>query len=69
MSDFDMKYRVLAEPLQEVRLGVAFDRDDTRGLDQKLSETLEQMRQDGTIREIAGKYLQNADSYLGDENE
>lgn len=69
MSDFDMKYRVLAEPLQEVHLGVAFDRDDTRGLDQKLSETLEQMRQDGTIREIAGKYLQNADSYLGDENE
>lgn len=69
MVDFDMKYRILPEPLLTVRLGVAFDREDMRGLDESLSETLRQMRQDGTVREIVGKYLQNADRYLGDENE
>lgn len=69
MTDFDMKYRILAQPLQVVHLGVAFDHDDTRGLDQKLSETLKQMQQDGSVKAIVGKYLQNADSYLGDEDE
>ncbi len=69
MTDFDMKYRILPEPLLTVQLGVAFDLEDTRGLDEKLSETLKQMRQDGTVKEIVGKYLQDADRYLGDENE
>ena len=69
MADFDMKYRILEEPLQEVHLGVAFDLHDERGLDKKLDETLKQMRQDGTIKAIVSKYLQNAESYLGDEND
>lgn len=69
MADFDMKYRILPEPLLTVQLGVAFDREDTRGLDEKLSETIRQMRRDGTVKEIVEKYLQNADRYLGDENE
>ena len=69
MADFDMKYRILEEPLQEVHLGVAFDLHDERGLDKKLDETLKQMRQDGTMKAIVSKYLQNAESYLGDEND
>ena len=68
MADFDMKYRILKEPLQEVHIGVAFDLHDERGLDKKLDETLKQMRQDGTIKTIVSKYLQDAESYLGDEN-
>lgn len=69
MADFDMKYRILEEPLQEVHLGVAFDLHDERGLDKKLDETLKQMREDGSMETIVSKYLRDAESYLGDENE
>lgn len=66
MKDFDMEYRILEKPLLTVNLGVAFDRDDDRGLDEKLSETLQQMQSDGTIKKIISKYLPNAEKYLED---
>ena len=69
MKDFDMKYRILDEPLLTVNLGVAFDRNDDRGLDTELTRTLKEMRSDGTMEEIIGRYLPNADRYLEDENE
>ena len=65
MEETGMEFRVLAEPLLTAGLGVAFDKDDQRGLHEQLDQTLEQMRADGTIREIIGKYLPDADSYLG----
>lgn len=69
MSDFGMEYRILEEPLLTVGLGVAFDLADDRGLDTALSQTLEDMRADGTEKAIIGKYLKNADMYLGDKND
>jgi len=64
MKDYDMEYRILDEPLLTVGLGVAFAKHDDRGLAQKLTETFEEMRQDGTIEKIIRKYLSNADHYL-----
>lgn len=66
MSDFDMEYRILKEPLLTVGLGVAFDKEDNRGLDKKLTKVLEQMKEDGTIKQILGNYLTNVDQYLGE---
>lgn len=64
MADYDMEFRILAEPLMVVGLGVAFAKDDTRGLETQLSATLAQMRADGTSAQIIGRYLDNAESYL-----
>ena len=70
MSDYDLEYRILEEPLQVVGLGVAFSIEDDRGLDQQLSEVFKEMRTDGTEQEIISHYLENADQYLEvDENE
>lgn len=69
MADTGLKFRVLEEPLQSVELGVAFDRKDTRGLHTQLTEVLDEMQKDGTTKEIIGKYLQNAENYLEDDNE
>lgn len=60
-----IEFRILEEPLQTVGLGVAFDKNDRRGLQEQLNQVLEQMRQDGTTAEIIGRYLPDADSYLG----
>lgn len=60
-----IEFRILEEPLQTVGLGVAFDKNDRRGLQEQLNRVLEQMRQDGTAAEIIGRYLPDADSYLG----
>ena len=47
-----------------VGIGVAFAKNDTRGLDEKLNQTLEEMRMDGTSEKIIGKYLENPEKYL-----
>ncbi len=64
MRDYEVEYRILEEPLQNVGLGVAFAREDTRGLDRELNHTLAEMKKDGTLSQIIGKYLENPDSYL-----
>ena len=53
--------QILEEPLLTVGLGVAFSKQDDRGLEQKLSETFEEMRADGTMEEIIGRYLEEND--------
>lgn len=63
-KDFTMNYRVLDEPLVITGVGVAFDKDDERGLDKELQRVLQDMREDGTIRKVAAKYLDDVDSYL-----
>ena len=45
-------------------LGVAFAKDDTRGLDTQLNATLAEMRADGTTAQILAKYLPDPDKYL-----
>ena len=61
MSDYKLDYRILEEPLLTVGVGVAFSKQDDRGLEQKLSETFEEMRADGTMEEIIGRYLEEND--------
>lgn len=71
MKDYGLDYRILEEPLLTVGLGVAFSRNDDRGLDQELSEQFVAMREDGTMEQILGKYLDQPERYLedyGDEN-
>ena len=67
MADTGLKFRILDEPLQAVDLGVAFDKNDTRGLDKELTDTLHEMQKDGTVKEIIGKYLSSPERYLEGE--
>ena len=64
MKDYDAKFRILDEPLMTVGLGVAFAKDDTRGICQKLEQTLADMKEDGTAAKIIGKYLDDPEKYL-----
>lgn len=64
MRDFDAQFRILPEPLLVTGIGVAFSPVDQRGLAQQLDDTLAEMRADGTMKEIVGRYLENPDSYL-----
>lgn len=64
MADYGVEVRILDEPLLTVGLGVAFDRNDQRGLEQALNETLAEMRADGTAEAIIGRYLPDAAAYL-----
>ena len=64
MSDYGLDYRILEEPLLTVGLGVAFAKDDTRGLERQLSEVFEDMRADGTMEQIIGKYLEEPQKYM-----
>lgn len=59
---------ILDKPLLTVGLGVAFSLDDTSGLNEKLSDTLEEMQKDGTSEKIIGKYLAHPSTYLEVEN-
>ena len=68
MKDYNIEFRILDEPLEIVGLGVAFDRNDTRGIEKQLTETLNQMRLDGTEREIISRYLSDPDKYLEVDN-
>lgn len=64
MKDYDVEYRILDEPLMTVGIGAAFSKNDERGICEKLDETLEEMRKDGTSEKIIGKYLDNPEKYL-----
>ena len=64
MKDNAIDFRILEEPLLVTGLGIAFAKNDTRGLDSQLTDTLAQMRTDGTLEQIVGRYLENASQYL-----
>ncbi len=64
MKDYGADFRILPEPLLVTGIGVAFSLADQRGLAQQLDDTLAEMRADGTMKEIVGRYLENPDSYL-----
>ena len=54
----------LGEPLMITGIGVAFAKDDDRGICEQMSQTLEEMRQDGTSLKIIEKYLDDPQKYL-----
>ena len=64
MKDNNAVFRILEEPLLVAGLGVAFAQNDSRGLDHQLNDTFAQMREDGTLERIVGKYLEHASQYL-----
>ena len=64
MKDNSVEFRILEEPLLVTGLGVAFAKNDSRGLDHQLNDTFAQMRTDGTLEQILGKYLEHASQYL-----
>ena len=68
MKDNNAVFRILEEPLLVTGLGVAFAKNDSRGLDLQLNDTFAQMREDGTLSEIVGKYLEQPENYLEVEN-
>lgn len=64
-----LKFRILEEPLQTVGLGVAFDKNNTSGINVELTKVLNDMNADGTTAQIIGKYMQDVDMYLVKPNE
>ena len=64
MQDCNADFRILEEPLLVTGIGVAFALNDTRRLDEKLTETFAAMRADGTMKQIVGKYLPDPEKYL-----
>lgn len=64
MKDYNTSFRILDDAILTTGIGVAFVRNDERGLDEQLSETLDEMRGDGTMEQIVSRYLENAASYL-----
>lgn len=64
MKDYDLEYRILDEPLQTVGIGVAFSLRDDRGLDKKLTTVFQEMKEDGSLEEIIGRYLDNPKKYM-----
>ena len=56
--------RILDESILTTGIGVAFAKNDTRGLSEQLSRVFEEMRADGTTRTIIGRYLSDPDKYL-----
>lgn len=64
MKDYDVQYRILDETLLTVGLGVAFSSRDQQGVAEKLTQTFEEMRLDGTTAKIIGNYLDQPEKYL-----
>lgn len=64
IKDYAADYRVLEESILTAGIGVAFARQDTRGLNEQLSRTFAEMRADGTAEEILSRYLSEPESYL-----
>ena len=64
MKDNSVEFRILEEPLLVTGLGIAFAKNDSRGLDIQLNAVLAQMRTDGTLEQILGKYLEHPSQYL-----
>ena len=63
-KDYDADFRILEEPLMITGIGVAFAKNDNRGICEQMDQTLKEMRQDGTSLEILKKYLDDPEKYL-----
>ena len=64
MKDYDASFRILEDPLMVVGIGVAFAKEDDRGICEQMDQTLEEMRQDGTSLKIIKNYLDDPQKYL-----
>lgn len=64
---YGVTYRILDEPLLEVGLGTAFDINDTRGIDVKLTHAYREMLADGTMERLVSKYFDDPSPFLNVE--
>lgn len=63
-KDYGVAYRILDERLLEVGLGTAFDINDTRGIDIKLTKAYRDMLADGTMERLVSKYFDDPTPFL-----
>lgn len=66
-KDYGVTYRILDEPLLEVGLGTAFDINDTRDIDVKLTHAYQEMLADGTMERLVSKYFDDPLPFLNME--
>lgn len=66
-KDYGVTYRILDEPLLEVGLGTAFDINDMRGIDVKLTHAYQEMLADGTMERLVSKYFDDPSPFLNVE--
>lgn len=66
IGDSNGSYRVLKEPILNVRLGVAFYKGTHTELADRLSEALDGMRADGTLGKIAASYGLDPAAVIGE---
>lgn len=64
MKDYHTAFRILDEPLMVVGVGVAFDKNDKRGIAEALRPVIREMSRDGTTEEILSHYVDQPKSYL-----
>ena len=64
MKDYHTAFRILDEPLMVVGVGVAFDKNDKRGIVEALRPVIREMSRDGTTEEILSHYVDQPKSYL-----
>ena len=63
-KDYGVTYRILDEPLLEVGLGTAFDLNDTRGINVKLTRAYRDMLADGTMERLVSIYFDDPSPFL-----
>ena len=64
IKNYSTTFTILEQPAIEATIGTAFAKDGDAELCQKVNNALDEMYKDGTLSQIIGKYLDNADSYL-----
>ena len=69
MKDYDTLFTILDEPVMRASVGAAFAKDGDKELCGQLNAAIEEMRSDGTLEEIIGRYLDDAERYLGGDHE
>ncbi len=65
MKDYNTTFTILDEPVMYAGVGTAFSKNGDAELCAGANEAIRQMREDGTLRQIIERYLDNADRYLG----
>ncbi len=67
MKDYSTVFTILDEPVMISYVGAAFYKNGNAKLCAKLNTAIDEMREDGTLKKIIERYLDDADRYLGGE--
>ena len=64
VKDYDADFRILDDAILTTGIGVAFAKEDSRGLAEQIQKTFSDMQADGTMQKIVGAYLEHPQTYL-----